>query len=210
MSSRRAIHETLEHIVRDSALLAFVRNLTTAIDAKDAYTRGHSERVARMAAWLGWELGCDQSQCATLLLAGLLHDVGKIGLRTNVLRKPGKLTADEFAHVQSHVEIGLRMLHGIPPLESILPAVRHHHERWDGQGYPDRLAGEEIPRIARILAVADAFDAMTSDRPYRRALSMDEVKRTLDLGAGVQWDPQVVDAYLGMSGPVDAPPCPLA
>jgi hypothetical protein len=172
-----------------------VRALTSAIDAKDTYTCGHSDRVARVAVCLAQELGCDARTIETLYLAGQLHDIGKIGIDDNVLCKAGRLSDDEYEHIKHHVEIGHHILHDLAKLEEVLPIVLHHHESWDGGGYPHKLDSKRIPLAARILAVADAFDAMSSDRPYRKSMPDDQVDRILRAGAGKQWDPQVIDAY---------------
>jgi HD-GYP domain-containing protein (c-di-GMP phosphodiesterase class II) len=185
--------QTFEKL-RDS-LFGLVRCLTAAIDAKDPYTWGHSERVARMAVRLGRQLGLPENVLSDLYLAGLLHDIGKIGIRDAVLRKPGTLTPEEIAHIQEHPVIGDRLVTHIQALQHLRPGVRNHHERWDGQGYPDGQAGEEIALQARVLAVADACDAMMHTRPYRAALPPDRVEATLRDGAGTQWDPHVVAAF---------------
>lgn len=176
-------------------LAAIVRSLTSAIDAKDSYTCGHSDRVARVAVRLAEEMGCDPKTVQTLYLAGQLHDIGKIGIDDDVLQKAGRLSEDEFEHIKQHVEIGHHILHDLAKLEEVLPVVLHHHESWDGHGYPNKLDTEQIPLAARILAVADAFDAMSSDRPYRKCMPDDNVDRILRAGAGQQWDPQVIDAF---------------
>jgi hypothetical protein len=191
------IHRGNSELYREKAeLLAnLVRALTSAIDAKDPYTCGHSDRVARVAVRLAQELGCSQETAETIHLSGLLHDVGKIGIDDQVLRKPGKLTPEEFEHIKTHTEIGYRMLLGIRQLEQVLPVVLHHHEAWDGSGYPHKLCGENIPFLARIVAVADAFDAMRSDRPYRAGMDDDKLDAILRNGAGGQWDARVVHAF---------------
>ena len=176
-------------------LASVVRALTSAIDAKDPYTCGHSDRVARISVRLAKELGCDSEVLHTLYMAGLLHDIGKIGINDAVLCKPGKLTDEEFEHIKQHPELGYRILADIQQLASVLPAVLHHHEQWDGGGYPFRLAGEQIPLIARIVAVADAYDAMTSDRPYRKGMPVEKVDGIFRSGAGRQWDGRVIEAY---------------
>ena len=130
-----------------------------------------------------------------LYLAGLLHDVGKIGVNDDVLQKPSILSEAEYEHVKQHVRIGHHILQGLTRLEEVLPVVLHHHEWWDGAGYPHQLESNRIPRAARIVSVADAYDAMTSDRPYRRGISEAEVDRILREGAGKQWDPEVIDAF---------------
>jgi HD-GYP domain-containing protein (c-di-GMP phosphodiesterase class II) len=181
--------------LRDS-LFGLVRCLTAAIDAKDPYTWGHSERVARIAVRVGRQMGLAPAVLSDLYLAGLLHDIGKIGIRDGVLQKPGALTPDEYEHVKRHPLTGDRLVASLRPLAHLRPGVRHHHERWDGKGYPDGLAGEEIPLQARILAVADACDAMMAARPYRPALDSDRIDATLTEGAGSQWDPIVVAQFM--------------
>ncbi len=172
-----------------------IRALTSAIDAKDPYTCGHSDRVARVSVRLAEELGCERKLIDTIYLSGLLHDVGKIGIDDNVLRKPGKLTEAEFEHIKTHAEIGYRILSDIKQLDDVLPVVLHHHEQWDGKGYPHGLAGEAIPLLARIVAVADSFDAMGSDRPYREGMGDEKLDSIMRAGAGQQWDAAVVDAF---------------
>ncbi len=172
-----------------------VRALTSAIDAKDPCTCGHSDRVARVAVRLAEELGCDTQTMDTMYLAGLLHDVGKIGIDDSVLRKPGKLSDEEYEHIKRHSEIGHRILRDLSKLDSVLPVVLHHHESWDGSGYPEKLIAERIPLSARIVAVADAFDAMGSDRPYRKGMPDEKIDDIFRTGAGRQWDPNVVDAF---------------
>jgi diguanylate cyclase (GGDEF)-like protein/putative nucleotidyltransferase with HDIG domain len=177
------------------ANLATVEALAAAVDAKDPYTRGHSQRVSAYAAILAQALGDRPADVARVRLAGLLHDVGKIGIPDAILTKPGRLTDEEFAIIQQHSVIGERMLSRVPFLHDILPAVRHHHERWDGKGYPDRVAGDAIPRDAAILMVADSFDAMTSSRTYRPALPQEEAHRRIREGRNTQFSPEVVAAF---------------
>jgi putative nucleotidyltransferase with HDIG domain len=180
---------------RSELLVEIVRALTSAVDAKDPYTCGHSDRVARVSVRLAEELGCDAAAIDNLYLAGLLHDIGKIGIDDSVLRKAGTLSDAEYEHIKAHVSIGHRMLHDLAKLEDVLPVVLHHHESWDGGGYPYHLDAQQIPLSARIVAVADAFDAMSSDRPYRKAMPDETVDRILETGAGQQWDPDVVRAF---------------
>ncbi len=191
------IHSGNATLYRDQRELfkGMVRALTSAIDAKDPYTCGHSDRVARVSVRLAEEMGCDAKQIDTIYLAGLLHDVGKIGIDDDVLRKPGKLTDAEYEHIKTHAEIGHRILSDIKQLDDVLPAVRYHHEQWNGKGYPLGLAGEQIPLLARIVAVADAFDAMGSDRPYRPGMPDEKLDAVLRDGAGTQWDATVVEAF---------------
>ena len=179
-----------------SMLEGTVRSLASALDAKDSYTHGHSSRVADLATELANRLGLDHRSAEALQLAGILHDIGKIGIDDCVLKKPGKLTPEEFDQIKLHPVLGFEILKDIRPFRHILPAVRHHHEAWDGSGYPDGLAGTEIPRDAQILAVADAFDAMVSDRPYRKGMPLEKVRRIFEQGRGVQWAADVVDVLL--------------
>lgn len=178
-----------------SLLENVVKAMVSAIDAKDPYTCGHSDRVARISVRLARQLGLPEDECATIYLSGLLHDVGKIGVDDAVLRKQGRLTDEEFAHVKRHPRLGARILADIEQFSEILPGVLHHHEQWNGGGYPDGLAGEQIPLIARIIAVADSFDAMTSDRPYRKGMPLDRVEEVFRGGRDSQWDARVIDAY---------------
>jgi HD-GYP domain-containing protein (c-di-GMP phosphodiesterase class II) len=196
VASLIAAQQTNARVYADLKELLFgvIRALTSAIDAKDPYTSGHSERVARIAVRLGEELGMTPNQRGDLYLMGLLHDVGKIGVDDAVLKKTGPLTPEEYRQIQAHVMIGVHILTDLKKLSHLLPGVRHHHESLDGSGYPGGLAGEDIPFEARILAVADSFDAMSSTRPYRRRLTPSQIDEILHKGAGVQWDPRIVDA----------------
>ena len=191
------IHSGNRELYRQQSefLASVVRALTSAIDAKDPYTCGHSDRVARVAVRLAKEMGADAKLLHTLYMAGLLHDTGKIGIDDAVLRKPDKLTDAEFDHIKLHPELGYRILCDIQQLADVLPAVLHHHEQWDGRGYPFKLVGEQIPYIARIVAVADAYDAMSSDRPYRKGMDAAKVDEIFRAGAGKQWDAEVVAAF---------------
>lgn len=177
-------------------LVGLTQSLANALDAKDAYTYGHSERVARVAVELGKELGLKGEELGQIYLAGLLHDVGKIGVNDTLLQKRDALTPEEHEQVRQHVMIGYWILAELRPIRHLLPGVLHHHERYDGTGYPDGLAQEKIPLLARILAVADAYDAMSHQRPYRESLPYHRVEATLVDGAGKQWDSDIVDAFL--------------
>jgi HD-GYP domain-containing protein (c-di-GMP phosphodiesterase class II) len=176
-------------------LFGLIHCLTAAIDAKDPYTCGHSERVARIASRLGQEMNLPEGVLSDLYLAGLLHDVGKIGIEDRILRKPGALTEDEMRIIQEHPVIGDRIIASVRPLAHLRPGVRNHHERYDGRGYPDGLAGLDIPLMARILAVADSCDAMIAARPYRPSMPTPKIEAVFAGGAGSQWDPQVVEAF---------------
>lgn len=181
---------------KELLLIGVVRSLINSIDAKDAYTCGHSDRVAMMARCIGERMRLPAHDCERLYMSGLLHDIGKIGVPDSVLLKPGKLTEEEFALIRQHPTIGHGILKHLPQLSYVLPGVLHHHESYDGRGYPHGLRGEEIPLFGRILAVADAYDAMTSARPYRSAMPTERAEGILTAGAGIQWDRTVVKAFL--------------
>ena len=173
--------------------------LGTLAEIRDSYVRGHQERTSQWAATLAEELGLSPDRVRSTRMAGLLHDLGKIGTSKNILNKPGKLTKEEFAKIKEHPPLGsIMIMTEIETLQQLVPVVRHHHERFDGKGYPDGLAGEDIPLEARILAVADAFDAMIHERAYRKALSKEEAIAELERGAGTQFDPAVVEAFLAV------------
>jgi HD-GYP domain-containing protein (c-di-GMP phosphodiesterase class II) len=178
------------------SVFGLVKCLAASLDARDPYTWGHSERVARIGVRIGRQMRLPESTLNEVYLGGLLHDIGKIGVRDAILSKPGPLTPEERRHLQQHTVIGDAILAPVAHLSHLRPAVRSHHEHYDGRGYPDRLAGEAIPLIARLLAAADATDAMLSERPYREGLSREQVARILGEGTGRQWDPAVVAALL--------------
>jgi HD-GYP domain-containing protein (c-di-GMP phosphodiesterase class II) len=180
----------------ERAYVGTAEALSAVLEAKDPYTAHHSDSIAERAVAVGRELGIDESDLRVLRFAAAFHDIGKIAVPRSVLNKPGPLTETERLMVEQHTVIGERILAPIEFLRPALPLVRHAHERWDGKGYPDRLAGEQIPLGARILFVCDAHDAMTTDRPYRRALGPEVVLSELRSNAGTQFDPQVVDALL--------------
>jgi diguanylate cyclase (GGDEF)-like protein len=183
-----------------------LHGLVIAIDTKDRYTKRHSEDVSRYGVYLASRVGLGPELVETIRVAGLLHDVGKIGIPDHVLRKPGKLTADEYEIVKQHVALGDMIVRDVPDLDLVRAGIRHHHERWDGEGYLHRLAGEEIPLIARILAVGDAFSAMTTTRPYRKALDIREALARLGDAAGTQLDDALVEAFVrGLETDADAP-----
>ncbi len=181
---------------RQRNYLHTVQALVSAVEARDRYTRGHSERVTRLSLSIAARLALSTDPLRDLEHAGILHDIGKIGIEDALLRKPGRLTPMEMARIQEHPEIGMRILEPVPFLERVRAIVGQHHERYDGRGYPRGLAGEEILLEARILAVADSFDAMTSDRPYRPALTVADALAEVERNAGSQFDPDVARAFL--------------
>lgn len=180
----------------EEASLGTLQALSAAVDAKDSYTARHSLGVTGWANRIGHSMGLQPQDMAVLERAGLLHDIGKIGVPEEILLKPGSLSDAEFERIKEHPGEGARILQAIPFLTDEVAVVRSHHERWDGTGYPDGLPGAETPRLARVLAVADAYDAMTTDRPYRRAMTGDEARREIKRNAGTQFDPAVVVAFL--------------
>ncbi len=199
--SRDAFLNMLEDVSESyKDLQELFRSLVTVmvniLDAKSPWTKGHSVRVAMYAEEIGREMGLDEDETKTIHLAGMLHDIGKIGTYDYVLDKPAKLTDEEFAQVKKHPAKGAEILGGIKQLKHVIPLVRHHHERIDGKGYPDGLRGEDIPLGARIMHVADSFDSMTADRPYRPSPGMDYAISELKRCNGTQFDPQVVEVFL--------------
>jgi HD-GYP domain-containing protein (c-di-GMP phosphodiesterase class II) len=181
---------------RENLLVSVVRTLVSAVDSRDPYTCGHSERVALYAKRLAQEIGLADDECEKIYLTGLLHDLGKIGISDSVLKKCGPLTNEEFAEIQKHPDLGWAILQELEQFAYVLPGVLHHHERYDGKGYPDNLQGEETPLEGRLLAVVDSFDAMTSDRPYRAGMPVEKAIEILGEGAGTQWDSRMIDAFL--------------
>jgi len=181
---------------REMLLVNVVRTLVSAVEAKDNYTCGHSERVALYGKRLAQQVGYSEEACQLLYLTGLLHDVGKIAINDAILNKPDGLTDEEFAEIQRHPEEGWKILQELQQLSYVLPGVLHHHERIDGKGYPDGLQGLDIPLDGRVLAVADAYDAMTSDRAYRTGMPHDKAISILRDGAGTQWDTEAIAAFL--------------
>ena len=182
--------------VRPRRTRAAMRALLTTIRAYDAYTGGHSERVAHYSGTVAARLGLGSDRIEIAQKAGYVHDIGKICLPEWVLSKPGPLNAEERALIKRHPAMGARIISGRPAMETVVPAVLHHHERWDGKGYPDGLVGEAIPLEARLVFVADAFDAMTSNRPYGRVLTPEEAVVELERCAGADFDPTVVAALI--------------
>jgi putative nucleotidyltransferase with HDIG domain len=170
--------------------------LAQAVEAKDPYTLGHSDRVTQYAIAIGEEMGLSQEDIAVLRYGATLHDVGKIGIEEAVLNKPGKLTREEFLHMKEHPEIGENIVRGVDFLQKVRPIIRHHQERHDGKGYPDGLRGDQIPLMVAIVSVADVFDALTSDRPYRKAKPTAEALRMIQEESGMQHNPEVVEAFM--------------
>jgi len=187
-----------KHTELRTAYIQTIRALAEAIDAKDAYTRGHSERVAVYASRIAREMSLRTDMIERIYFAGLLHDVGKIGVPDAIITKPDRLNEEEYREIMKHPEIGAKILEPVEFLRSVVPCVRHHHEWYDGcaKGYPDRLAGDQIPLPSRVIVVADTVEAMTSDRPYRKALPIEVVVTELHKYSGTQFDPVVVDAFL--------------
>lgn len=181
----------LEYSYRETVSAA-----STAIDARDTYTAGHSKRVADIACKISRELEYNDSQIKCIELAALFHDIGKIGVPDNILNKPGKLDDEEFEKIKIHSLLGYNILKNIEFLSAALPAILYHHERPDGKGYPEGLKGDEIPIEAAIIAIADTYDAMTSDRPYRKALSHEFAIEEMKKKSGIQFNKEVVDAFI--------------
>jgi putative nucleotidyltransferase with HDIG domain len=174
---------------------ATVRALSNAVEARDAYTGQHAERVAAYGLAIARAAGMDVSEKPQLEFGFLLHDIGKVGVPDEILFKPAELSDAEFERIARHAEIGAAILGHVDFLDEAMLIVRHHHERWDGTGYPDGLRGEQIPLAARVFAIADTLDALTTDRPYRGAVSWPEARRVIRAAAGTQFDPAVVGAY---------------
>lgn len=182
----------------EQAYMESIETLRYTVEAKDPYTRGHSDRVSEYSVLIGKYLGLSEEDLHTLKVGGLFHDVGKIGIPDAILLKPGKLTNDEYSEIKNHPAIGVHILSNAKIFAEIIPIVKHHHERYDGFGYPSNLKGEDIPYFARIAAVADTFDAMTSRRTYRDSLGLDIVKDEINKNKGIQFDPQIADIFLNI------------
>ena len=183
-----------------TAYIQTIGALAEAVDAKDAYTRGHSERVGVYASRIARQMDLRKEMIENIYIAGLLHDVGKIGIPDAIITKPDRLDPEEYAMIQQHPEIGAKILEPVEFLRNVVPCVRHHHEWYDGsrRGYPDRLQGDSIPLPSRVILVADTVEAMTSDRPYRKALPLEVVVSEIHNFRGSQFDPRVADAFLAL------------
>ena len=180
----------------EKAYLESIETLRYTVEAKDTYTRGHSDRVSEYSVLIGKTLNLPESEIRTLQVGGLFHDIGKIGVPDVILQKESKLTDDEYSEIKNHPSIGAHILSTATIFKDIIPIVKHHHERYDGKGYPSQLKGEEIPYLARIAAIADSFDAMTSKRTYRDSLPMEKVISEFQRCRGTQFDPELTDVFL--------------
>ncbi len=192
-----AVHRAMaDRVQLESQTLESLFQLADILDARDTYTHGHSERVGHYAEQVAVQLGMSSDRAHLTFLAGRLHDIGKCAINNEVLLKRGSLDDDERSHMRRHPEVGGAMLAHFTLFSEVAGYVRGHHERWDGQGYPDGLRGEDIPLESRIIAVVDSYDAMTTTRPYRVAMPHEEAVRRLQKGAGRQWDPRVVATFV--------------
>ena len=188
------LSETYEKL--EQAYLESIETLRYTVEAKDIYTRGHSDRVSEYSVLIGKKLRLSEKDLKTLKIGGLFHDIGKIGVPDSILQKEAKLTDDEYSQIKQHPNIGVHILSNATIFKDILPIVEHHHEKWDGTGYPGRLSGENIPYFARITAVADSFDAMTSRRSYRDSLPIETVISEFENCSGTQFDPKLAELFL--------------
>ncbi len=185
------LYYDLENLFKGTIL-----SLANAVEAKDPYTSGHVERVMNLSVEMGKKVGLKGEDLKNVELASILHDIGKIAIPDEILKKPAKLTDEEYEIIKTHVHHGARILSPIPGLKGVIPAVLHHHERWDGRGYPVGLKEKEIPLIARIIAITDSFDAMNSDRPYRKRLPPELIIKEFKDNSGKQFDPELVEIFL--------------
>ena len=180
----------------EAAYMESIETLRHTVDAKDTYTRGHSDRVSEFSVLIGQKLGLSEKDIRTLRLGGLFHDIGKIGVPDAILQKDTRLTDDEYSEIKNHPAIGVHILSTASIFNDIIPIVKHHHEKWDGNGYPSKLKGEEIPYLARIASIADSFDAMSSKRSYRDILPIEIIKEEFRKNKGTQFDPKLTDVFL--------------
>ena len=190
----KQLHDKNEELER--AYLDTIGILRQTVEAKDPYTRGHSDRVSEYSVLIGKKLGLDEKSLHILKIGGLFHDIGKIGIPDSILLKESKLSDEEYSQIKNHPMIGVHMLGDAAIFTDILPIVKHHHERYDGRGYPSQLVGDDIPYVARIAAVADTFDAMTSKRSYRDSLPIDVVRAEIERCSGTQFDPNIAKVFL--------------
>ncbi|WP_371378415.1 HD domain-containing phosphohydrolase [Sporomusa aerivorans] len=188
----------MEALLQSTGVHEFVEAFTAALDAKNTYTKGHSDRVAEIAAAIAKALGLSKATQDSIHVAAHLHDIGKIGIPDHILLKPDRLSSEEFEVIKSHPQMGFEILNKVTLLRPIAKIVRHHHERWDGGGYPAGLAGKTIPLGARIIALADAFDAMTSARSYRARMSQEEAVKEVLRCRGTQFDPDIANAFVAL------------
>lgn len=191
MNEIKKINEELE-----KAYLESIETLRYTVEAKDTYTRGHSDRVSELSVLIGKKVNLSEEDLRTMQIGGLFHDIGKIGVPDSILLKESKLTDDEYSEIKNHPSIGAHILSTATIFKNMIPIVKHHHERYDGSGYPGRLKGDEIPYLARIAAIADSFDAMTSRRTYRDSLPIETVIAEFERCKGTQFDPELTDAFL--------------
>ncbi len=188
------LQDTYDKLER--AYMESIQTLRFTVEAKDSYTRGHSDRVSEYSVLIGKYMGLPEEDLKALRIGGLFHDIGKIGVPDSILLKTEKLTDDEYSEIKNHPTIGAHILSSATIFQDLIPIVKHHHEKYDGTGYPSKLKGEDIPLFARIAAVADTFDAMTSKRTYRDALPIDTVKAEIERCKGTQFDPKIADVFL--------------
>ena len=198
MNQIKKINEELSDTYEklEQAYLESIQTLRYTVEAKDTYTRGHSDRVSEFSVLIGKYLGLPEPDLDTLRIGGLFHDIGKIGVPDAILQKDAKLTDDEYSQIKQQPNIGAHIFSHAKIFQNILPIVEHHHERYDGKGYPSKLAGENIPYLARITSVADSFDAMSSRRSYRDCLPLDVIKEEFRKNNGTQFDPKIADVFL--------------
>lgn len=198
MNTIKEINEELKDTYDklERAYMESIQTLRYTVEAKDTYTRGHSDRVSEFSVLIGKHLGLPETDLRTLQIGGLFHDIGKIGVPDSILLKEGKLTDDEYSEIKNHPTIGAHILSSATIFKDIIPIVKHHHEKYDGNGYPGKLKGDDIPYFARIAAVADTFDAMTSKRTYRDALPLEVVVSEIERCKGTQFDPKIADVFL--------------
>ncbi|MBR3162542.1 MAG: HD domain-containing protein [Clostridia bacterium] len=190
----KELSDTYEKL--EAAYMESIETLRHTVDAKDPYTRGHSDRVSEISVLIGERLGLSEQDIRTLRIGGLFHDIGKIGVPDSILQKESKLTDDEYSEIKNHPAIGVHILSTASIFNDIIPIVKHHHEKYDGNGYPSKLKGKDIPYLARITTIADSFDAMSSKRSYRNSLPLDIIKEEFRKNRGTQFDPELDDLFL--------------